>query len=247
MTQYAFYFDQSRCYNCHACVVACRDWNNIDAGPVKWLRMLQWEKGAFPSTRILSVYAACYHCQKPVCVFSCASHALFKEPKYGAVLLDESLCSGCRECWRACPYGAPQFADDVPGTKMSKCDMCYDRLEDGKKPICVEGCPGRALDFGPIDEIKGKYGDFQQLEGMPAPDATHPAIFFKPINERREVVAYDKDRALDLMQHRKDMPDLFGNAEDVEELPDGLVGYSKLVMKAPNTEAALALSKNEEG
>jgi len=41
MTQYAFFFDQNRCYNCHACVVACRDWNDIQPGPVKWLRLLQ--------------------------------------------------------------------------------------------------------------------------------------------------------------------------------------------------------------
>ncbi|ESH17933.1 anaerobic dimethyl sulfoxide reductase, partial [Salmonella enterica subsp. enterica serovar Gaminara str. ATCC BAA-711] len=29
-----------------------------------------------------------------------------------------------------------------------------DRVADGKKPICVESCPLRALDFGPIDELR---------------------------------------------------------------------------------------------
>ena len=41
MTQYGFYFDQSRCYNCRACVLACRDWLGIEPGPVKPLRILQ--------------------------------------------------------------------------------------------------------------------------------------------------------------------------------------------------------------
>ncbi|WP_303852736.1 4Fe-4S binding protein, partial [Seleniivibrio woodruffii] len=25
----AFYFDQNRCMGCHACVVACKDWNDV--------------------------------------------------------------------------------------------------------------------------------------------------------------------------------------------------------------------------
>ncbi|WP_342666912.1 4Fe-4S dicluster domain-containing protein, partial [Salmonella enterica] len=36
----------------------------------------------------------------------------------------------------------------------TKCDGCYDRVAEGKKPICVESCPLRALDFGPIDELR---------------------------------------------------------------------------------------------
>ncbi len=42
---------------------------------------------------------------------------------------------------------------------MTKCDGCYDRVAEGKKPICVESCPLRALDFGPIDELRKKHGD----------------------------------------------------------------------------------------
>lgn len=247
MTQYAFYFDQSRCFNCHACVVGCRDWNNIDAGPVKWLRMLQWEKNAYPETRIQAVFATCYHCENPVCISSCPEGALFKEDQFGAVLLNEERCTGCRNCWTACPYGATQFADDAIGTKMSKCDMCYDRLLEGKIPICVGACIGRALDFGPIEEMEKKYGNLRELEGMPSGDETKPAIIFKPINERAQVVPYDSKRALELMRERHQLPPLFDKMEDVTELYEGLVGYDKLVMKSATTAENLALSKNEEG
>lgn len=248
MTQYGFYFDESRCCNCHACVVACRDWNNIEPGPVKWLRVLQREEGYFPNTRMRTLFATCYHCEDAVCVDACDNNALFKEEKFGAVLLDTDLCKGARDCWQACPYGAPQFEDDTPGTPMSKCDMCYERISEGDLPICVAGCPTRALDFGPLDELEKRYGELKELPGMPSGDVVQPAIVFKPINPRKELVSYDEDRVLELMQKRDgNLPDVYENIEQVTEIPDGLVGYDKFVMKGRNVEETLAYSKNEEG
>ncbi len=246
MTQYAFFFDQNRCYNCHACVVACRDWNDIQPGPVKWLRLLQWEKGVWPTMRMNTCFATCYHCENPVCVDACQHHALFKEDKYGAVLLDEDLCEGDRNCWKACPYGAPQYEDDAPGTPMSKCDMCYDRLEQGELPTCVMSCPGRALDFGTLEEMEAKYGTLKALPDMPDGDFVKPAIVFRPLNERKNIVPYDVDRAMELMRDRgEDLPPQFEYA-DVESAEER-IGYGKLVMKAASVAEALALSKNEEG
>lgn len=246
MTQYAFYFDQSRCYNCHACVVACRDWNDIQPGPVKWLRMLQWEKGVFPTMRMNTLFATCYHCEEPVCVTACEHHALFKEDKYGAVLLDSDLCEGDRNCWKACPYGAPQYEDDAPGTPMSKCDMCYDRLENGQMPTCVMSCPSRALDFGPLEEMEKRYGTLKALPDMPDGKFVKPAVVFTPLNERREVVPYDVDAAMELLRDRgEDLPPMF-ELEDVESAEER-IGYPKLVMKAASVQEALDLSRNEEG
>ena len=37
--------------------------------------------------------------------------------------------------------------------------MCVDRLEKGLSPICVLSCSMRALEFGPIEELKKKYGN----------------------------------------------------------------------------------------
>ena len=47
--QYGFFFDQGRCTDCRACVLACREWHDIPAGPVKWCRMFQWEKVYTPT------------------------------------------------------------------------------------------------------------------------------------------------------------------------------------------------------
>lgn len=70
----------------------------------------------------------------------------------GFVIVNEEICIGCRYCHMACPYDAPQY--DAQKGHMTKCDGCYSRVKAGQKPICVDACPLRALDFAPIDELQ---------------------------------------------------------------------------------------------
>ncbi len=35
--------------------------------------------------------------------------------------------------------------------------MCIDRVNDGQEPVCVASCVGRAIHWGPIDELKRDY------------------------------------------------------------------------------------------
>ena len=253
MAQYAFFFDQSRCTNCHACTVACKDWNTpenvIEHSHVKWLRMMQWEKGVFPNTEMHTLFATCYHCEKPICADACPNGALFKEDQFGAVLLDPDLCKGARQCWVACSYGAPQYEDNAPGTPMSKCTMCYDKLVKGELPICVASCPQRALDFGPLEEMEKRYGKLKALPDMPSADLAKPAVIFKPRIQKKKHVLYDEKKVLRLMAKRGDtgFPDLYKEPSDVTEVFPALVGYDRLVMKASSVEENLARSKNEDG
>jgi len=166
MTQYGFFIDLSRCTGCNACLIACKQWHDVLPGPVKWLRVYQWEKGAFPDIDLRVLPIMCFHCKNPVCAEACPNEAIYKEDKYGAVLVDPEKCKGERKCWEACPYGAPQFEGDEPGLTMSKCTMCIDRLEQGLKPICVLSCSLRALEFGPIDELRKKYGNLKSFEAV---------------------------------------------------------------------------------
>ncbi|MFC1905460.1 FAD-dependent oxidoreductase [Chloroflexota bacterium] len=170
MAQYGFLIDLSRCIGCNACLISCKQWHDIPPGPIKWMRVYQWEKGAFPDIELRILPIPCFHCENPVCTDACPNHAIYKEESWGAVLVDYEKCTGTRECWRACPYGAPQFESDQPGTKMSKCNMCIDRLQQGLTPICVLSCSMRALEFGPIDELMEKYGNLRLLEDMPKKD-----------------------------------------------------------------------------
>jgi len=163
MTQYGFFIDLSRCTGCNSCTVSCKQWHDIVPGPGKPMRVYQWETGAFPELELRMLPIMCYHCENPVCVEACPNKAIYKEEKYGAVLVDPDKCQGTRKCWIACPYGTPQYESDGPGTKMLKCDMCIDRLDEGLKPICVLSCSMRALEFGPLDEIVKKYGNLNRL------------------------------------------------------------------------------------
>ena len=70
---------------------------------------------------------------------------------------------------------------------MTKCDGCYERVAVGKKPICVESCPLRALDFGPIDELRSTYGTLAEIAPLPAANFTKPCIVIKPNANSRPV------------------------------------------------------------
>ncbi len=159
MTQYGFLIDLSRCTGCNACVIACKQWHGIEPGPAKFIRVYQWEKGAFPDIDLRVLPIMCFHCENPLCAEACPNGAITKEEKYGAVLVDPGKCTGQRKCWEACPYGTPQFRSDDRSEKMIKCNMCMDRLEEGLAPICVLSCSLRALEFGPLEELAEKYGD----------------------------------------------------------------------------------------
>ena len=58
--QIGFYFDQTRCTGCSACRVACKDWNDIPAGPENWMRILYTEKGKFPQPFVSYMVAPCW-------------------------------------------------------------------------------------------------------------------------------------------------------------------------------------------
>ena len=64
---------------------------------------------------------------------------------------------------------------------MEKCDLCFERWLEEKKPICVEACPMRALDAGPLEELKKKYGDNKHAEGLIYSEKDRPSLILKNI------------------------------------------------------------------
>lgn len=180
--QYGIYFDQTRCMGCFTCVVACRDWHDVPAGPASYIRLTTVEKGRCPELFVAFLPTFCYHCQNPACMDACPEDAVTKREEDGIVTVDAEACLGkdsCGLCLEACPYDAPQFTAEE-NAKMQKCDLCIDRLAMDKKPICVSGCPMRALDAGPIDELKAKYGAVETAESFTYIEAQKPSVVFKP-------------------------------------------------------------------
>jgi anaerobic dimethyl sulfoxide reductase subunit B (iron-sulfur subunit) len=114
--------------------------------------------------RYLSV--SCNHCSEPACRDACPVGAIFKEETIGAVIVNSSMCISCGKCREACPWNAPQYyddnfarynPDDPARPRMTKCTLCFDRVREGRKPTCVAACWNRALDAGPLEELKTKY------------------------------------------------------------------------------------------
>ena len=107
---------------------------------------------------------ACMHCQDPACVAACPTEAIHQRPD-GIVLIDSARCAGCRYCEWACPYGALSF--DPSTGRMTKCDMCVDLIDAGEDPWCVASCVTRALEVGPVDDLRAEHGSLDALAPLP--------------------------------------------------------------------------------
>jgi anaerobic dimethyl sulfoxide reductase subunit B (iron-sulfur subunit) len=179
--QLGFYFDQTRCTGCFACVVACKDWHDVPAGPASWIRVIALEKGKYPDLFVAFLAMTCLHCLQPKCVAACPVNAITKREQDGIVIVDREACLGkdCALCLDSCPYGAPQFGAEE-NAKMQKCDLCMERWTEGKKPVCIDACPMRALDAGSVEELTARYGDVREAEGFVYSEDLAPSIIFKP-------------------------------------------------------------------
>lgn len=164
--QLGFYFNADECVGCKACVIACKDIHNLPTGK-KFRKVLtgevgSWdlEKGVAPAGVFsYSISLSCNHCNNPACLAACRKGAIRKDENTGAAVIDEELCVGCGLCIKACPYDAPvRFKDQK---KTYKCDMCLERLAEGREPACVATCMMRCLQVAPIDELRQNHSDLK--------------------------------------------------------------------------------------
>jgi anaerobic dimethyl sulfoxide reductase subunit B (iron-sulfur subunit) len=109
-------------------------------------------------------------------------NVISKREHDGIMVVDREACLGaeaCGQCKDACPYALPQFSKGEDD-KMQMCTFCVERIEKGVKPVCVDACPMRALDSGPLAELKKKYGAIQTTDGFTYSPETKPSIVVKP-------------------------------------------------------------------
>lgn len=199
MPQQAFFFDGSRCTGCKTCMFACKDFNDLSRGE-SYRKVYECVGGTtqddgdgFVTTCFCySVSLACNHCIKPICVEVCPTEAMHKDSETGLVSVDVRKCVGCGYCHLSCPYDAPQV-NRSKGHSV-KCDGCLARVLLGEKPICVESCPSRALDFGLVENI-AKLGDRASVAPLPDPERTMPCLFIKTSGDMRSFSAEDVEIA----------------------------------------------------
>lgn len=162
--------DTDTCVGCHACVIACKQWNTSGTlGPltdyqpygkepsgVAFNRVRTYEVDTYPNNKTINMPMSCMHCETADCVTVCPTGASFKRAEDGIVLVDQDKCMGCNLCAWACPYGAREL-DEAVGT-MKKCTLCVDRIYDEqlpeaeRQPACVLTCPTSARTFGDLDD-----------------------------------------------------------------------------------------------
>lgn len=166
--QYRFHFDMTKCIGCKCCVVACNEQNGNPAA-INWRRVGEIEGGHFPYTQRYYLSMACNHCLEPSCLQGCPVEAYTKDSLTGIVLHSPDICIGCQYCTWNCSYGVPQYNPERG--VVGKCDMCYHRLSDGKKPACVAACPQNAIAIE-IVEVDNWRKDHREANapGLPSAD-----------------------------------------------------------------------------
>lgn len=105
----------------------------------------------------------CMHCQNPPCANMCPFGAANKQQN-GVTRISDQLCMGGSKCKAVCPWHVPQRQSGVGlylhlmprlagNGVMYKCDRCYQLLDKGELPACIEVCPENVQTIGPRAEI----------------------------------------------------------------------------------------------
>jgi len=160
---YGVLVDTTRCIGCRSCEIACSEEHDLYVPDVKHDNALQnvrttSEKQWTVVNRFVTekgevfVKRQCMHCWQPACTAACLTNAMHKTEE-GPVIWNGDKCMGCRYCMVSCPFDIPKFEYHEWNPKIQKCNMCYERLQQGNKPACVEACPTDALMFGMKREL----------------------------------------------------------------------------------------------
>ena len=178
-----FFTDTSVCIGCKACEVACKEWNGVPEDGLNWtgwshdnsqgLSADTWRHVAFIEQRVplgghvtnfqrdddsfrwLMSSDVCKHCTHAACLDVCPTGAIFRT-EFGTVVVQADICNGCGYCVPACPYGVLDKRED--DGRIFKCTLCYDRLEVGQEPACAKACPTDSIQFGELEELRGRAG-----------------------------------------------------------------------------------------
>lgn len=248
--------DVTRCMGCNQCVEACAETNQLGASNFmiqhspdglstrRWSSIVESPQGGF-------VRKFCRHCLEPACVSACPVGAMYRTPE-GVVLYDSQKCMGCRYCMMACPFGIPRYEWESPTPLVQKCTLCYDRLEQGELPACVDICPEGVLTFG-------ERSDLLALANQRIQEAAH--IYLPVVYGAHEVggtaVMYISNVPLDFLGYHgkpieETMPDL--TWEWLSKVPAISIGVAGLmtglfwiIEKRMQAEAARSIQKDQPG
>jgi len=164
------FVDCERCIGCYTCIIACKMEHDLPIystpSPVaepSGLSLIRIDQVG-PEIRNGKVYQyfvpiLCVHCSDPPCIPACPVNVISKSEE-GITQVDREKCIGCKLCFDACPYEAPQF---TPNGKMTICDLCIQRLQDGKKTACEAHCPAKCIHISDQINLRNNRAGAQYL------------------------------------------------------------------------------------
>ena len=146
MDKFELSIDNSLCWGCKTCEVACKQENRATGG-VKLISVQENGPGLVNGQLDFVFHVdVCRHCDDPPCAEACPEEAIGKR-KDGIVVMDYNLCTGCQACVEACPYDVIAFDEDR--TVAQKCNLCHHRVDRGLIPACADNiCPAHCISFG---------------------------------------------------------------------------------------------------
>ncbi|GAX89626.1 4Fe-4S dicluster domain-containing protein [Effusibacillus lacus] len=169
MPEFVKLVDVTKCTGCRACMVACKNWNDLPAERQEFQGSIQSHKKTTAHTWNVVTYteyeqedgsldwlfrhSACLHCKEAACVKVCPENAI-GYTKFGSVVIDSEKCIGCGYCVNNCPFKVVELAEykdeqnDKTYYKAQKCTLCTNRLEKNMQPACAVTCPTDAIVFG---------------------------------------------------------------------------------------------------
>ncbi len=169
MARWGMVIDLDKCTACQACVVACRQENNVPFAEedqaemgraIFWMQVIPEIEGEYPKLKARFMPRPCFHCDNPPCVRVCPVGATYKNPE-GLVGQIYGRCIGCRYCTAACPYTAryfnwyaPQLPEEMADNfnpdvyvrtqgVVEKCSFCVQRIRKAKDRARIENRPIR--------------------------------------------------------------------------------------------------------
>jgi len=164
----AIFVDTSRCTACRGCQVACKEWHGFGAVPTRQrgshqnppdLTHFNYKLVRFNEHKTdgkiqwLFFPDQCRHCTAPPCkdvADGFVKDAIIVDQPTGIVFYTETTkqltIDQCKDITEACPYNIPRR--DTDSGKLTKCDMCIDRVQANMQPSCVKTCCTGTMNFG---------------------------------------------------------------------------------------------------
>lgn len=134
------FVEKERCLACRNCERVC---SFQEAGGFNRENSNIWVQIDMDNRTIFTI--TCLQCDEAACLKICPAKAIRRDPHTHAVVVDETLCVGCRMCVFACPFGCMHYENHRQ--VAAKCNLC------GGDPQCVKNCMARALHFADINKL----------------------------------------------------------------------------------------------